>query len=204
MFTQVRSLKITTSKRWSRTAGHEHQQKQQTHNINGKIWKLSLHQKLWRLALHPKLWKYVERERSTGTQQCHPLIDGSLSTEFLWQSKSHPGAHWRTHKTIRIDTTRTWKRSWRWQQWKLLGWRAFCLVHWPCLGLLDFFNQARCRQVRQRHFDNIQFDFWPIISCKLLLIQSNSDFGRCKNESLFLIFFQRIIVRFVKMLLQYI
>ena len=149
----------------------------------------------------------VCRERAfNGNTACRPLIDSSLSTEFLWQSKSHPGAHWRTHKTIRIDTTRTWKRSWRWQQWKLLGCRAFCLVRWSCLGLLDFFNQARCRQVRQRHFnfDNIQFDSWPIISCKLLLIQSNSDLDRCKNESLFLIFFQHMIVRFVKMLLQYI
>ena len=53
------------------------------------------------------LWKYVERERALNggdTLSSRPLIDGSLSTEFLWQSKSHRGAHWRTHRAERQNT----------------------------------------------------------------------------------------------------
>ena len=53
------------------------------------------------------VWKYVERERALNggdTLSSRPLIDGSLSTEFLWQSKSHRGAHWRTHRAERQNT----------------------------------------------------------------------------------------------------
>ena len=71
--------------------------KDQTLDINynvAELWFIGVYGQPVPKPIDIKKWECENcRERVLNGDASHPLIDSSLSTEFLWQSTSHPGAH---------------------------------------------------------------------------------------------------------------
>jgi len=90
--------------------------------------------------------KDQERESTiqVGLYRITPCSNRSLFQEELSRADNPNRTHRCAHREIRLDR---WEGSWRWQQWKLLGWWASCLDRWPCPGPIDFFNHEQRRQV---------------------------------------------------------